>query len=174
MNKRIFAAVLTLVICTSALGQSNWFKDPGNFAGDVSAMMAVTNSDPSIMAGNAVISLYGSSSEEVKKKLFQISNVMYQKKKYKAIPQFTDFFAAVSAAGSKMSPTDLDSMLYVTQKILEKYEHRQINTYFTTIKNFFEKDALFVSAYNSLYVKGGSYKFRFVEVIDSSPMDRYE
>lgn len=175
MNKRFLLTVVAVCFSLLLKAQSNVFKDPATFSADVTAMMAVTKAEPSIAAGNAIISYYGSASEPVKKKIFDLSNQMFYKKKFKAIPHFTNFFAAVAFAGAKMSPTDVDSMLYVTQKVLEKYDSKQIGSFFITLKTFFEKDALFISAYNSLYVKGGSYKIKWVEAApEPSPMDKYD
>lgn len=176
MNKNIVLLVIAMSVSILLKAQSNLFKDQANFATDVNAMMALSKAEASINAGNGIVSYYGSASDVIKKKLFDISQVMYQKKKYKANPQFTDFYTAISAASAKnMSASDMDSLLFVTQKVLEKYDNKQLISYFNTIKIFFQKDALFASAYNTLYAKGGTFKFRFVEAVEApSFMDKYE
>jgi len=166
MNSKYYCGVLLILL--SALSpvwaQVGIFKDPANFSNDVSTFMAGPKTEVATNAGTGVVSVYGSASDAVKTKIFDITQKLYQKKKFKA-PQFVDFYAALYAAGSKknISQTDLDSLLYVTQKMVEKYDSKQITAFFTTIKNLFDKDALFVSTFNSLNVKGGFYKFRFLE-----------
>ncbi|MBX9851174.1 MAG: hypothetical protein K2X86_05380 [Cytophagaceae bacterium] len=167
MNKGILLSLVAFSFSFLSFGQVSLFKDKANFNADVQAMMAVTKNEKSIQIGNSLLTVYAQSSETIQAKLFELSQIMYQKKKYKANPHFNEFYSAVVAAVSvkNMPATDLDSMLYVTKLVLDKYDSKQVNSYFTTIKTFFQKDALFASAYNSLYVKGGTFKFRFVEAV---------
>lgn len=159
-----FLLLLLTFVCQVRAQVAGLFKDQASFTNDVKTMMELSKQEPSIAAGNNIQTVYSSTSDPVKKKLFEITQFLYQKRKFKSA-QYIDFFSAVYAAATvkNVPASDLDSMLYVTQKILEKYDSKQMLTFFTTIRNFFEKDALFATSYNSLYVKGGSYRFRFVE-----------
>jgi hypothetical protein len=174
-NLRILALIFSISLSSQVFAQS-LFKDQANFTNDVKTLMSYPQApEATVNAGNGLISVYSSSGEEVKKKLFELSQFMYNKKKYRATPTFTDFYSAVFSAVSKknMSRIDLDSMLYVTQKAVEKYDNKQLTSYFSTLRTFFEKDAFFISQYNSLYVKGGSFKIRLAEP-PPSPPDPYE
>jgi len=150
------------------------FKDPANFSNDVNTLMSTAKTEAATNAGNGITSVYGSASDAVKKKIFDITQYFYQKKKYKAV-NYIDFYLAIYAAKSKknLADSDLDSLLYMTQKVQEKYSSKQFSTFFITIKNLFEQDAIYYSSFNSLYVKGGTYKFRFIEAAPD-PADKYD
>lgn len=151
--------------------------DPQGFIQMAGQMMTNTKSERSIRVYNEFSSVWtGSLDENTKKSVIRISQDM-ARKRLRASTNFTDFYSALVSAVQRhrMSSADIDSILYVTEKVLKHYDAKARNEFFQTMALFLEKDLFYSSAYNQLHVKTSSFKFSYIEALpDVSPIDAYD
>jgi hypothetical protein len=158
--------ILLFLLVFSANAQNyKLSENPDEFANDVAVMMNGTKVPSSMKAGEDFVNAWNSGKIESadKQKLINITKVML-KKKYRAKPHYEGLFNMVtSAAVTKSLPSpELSKVINVTQKVVDTYDSQALLGYFETCKNLFESEALFVSNYNSLIIKNGSYTFDYV------------
>jgi hypothetical protein len=144
--------------------QYKFSSDPAQFVGDVTGML---NSSKSPIMQQVSIDFQGvwpSVSTVQQKKIIDIAQKMLKSKKYRPNPHFLDLFSIVNFSKAKgLNDNQIDSLLYVTDKVIEKLQVKQASNYLSTIKSFIETNTLYKGKTNSLFVQGGSYNFNFIE-----------
>jgi hypothetical protein len=164
MLNRFVCVIVLICACHLSKAQYKFSSDPAAFVTDVNTMMANTKNAAAIQAGTTFGNTLNSFSADQQKKIIETVQKLGKSKKIKAQPNFTDFFTALTAAKNKnISSSNLDSLLVVTNKITDTYEGRLVQSYITTIKDFFDKGLLYNSNYNKLRVIGNDYTIRIIE-----------
>ncbi|HWZ21679.1 MAG TPA: hypothetical protein VNW06_03445, partial [Cytophagaceae bacterium] len=152
--------------------QYKFSSDPAVFVQDINTMMANTKNPAAIQTGTAFGSTFSSYSPDQQKKIIETVQKLGKSKKAKSSPNFTDFFSALMAAKSKqISSANFDTLLIITNKIVDNYEGKVVQSYLNTIHIFFEKGLLYNFTYNRLRVIGGDYSFRFIETAQNAVVE---
>ena len=159
---------LLLIVSLQGFAQKDRFVEASQFSTEMIEMMTRSKSAAALeMATSFDAAWNGSSfSSEQKKKVIQIGNRMY-KKGFRA-SHFGRYISVLTSAVSteNISTENLNSLLEVTLKTINKQDNKEINTYFKTLKSFFKQKALFTSSFNKLYVENSDYKFDFIEYVE--------
>ena len=159
---------LLLIVSLQGFAQKDRFVEVSQFSSEMIEMMTRSKSAEALeMATSFDAAWNGSSfSEEQKKKVIQIGNQMY-KKGFRA-SHFGRYISVLTHAvvTEKISTDNLNGLLEMTLKTINKQDNKEINTYFKTLKSFFEQKALFTSTFNKLYVENSDYKFDFIEYVE--------
>jgi hypothetical protein len=160
--KSIFTAVL---ICLSfaASAQYQLSPEPGKFIQDVNLMLGNTKLETSIQVANEFSAFWTAFPEDQKKKIVDVSIKMVKSKKLRANGQFTDFFAILNAAKNKNLPSSqIDTILYITDKVITIFDGNQMANLFSTIRLFLEKGYVYKTNFNSLRISGGNFSFKYM------------
>ena len=169
MLNRLGFTIAFICVFHISNAQYKFSSDPAGFMQDVNTMMANTKNPAAIQTGTAFGTAFSAYSPEQQKKIIETVQKLGKSKKLKSNPNFTDFFSALVAANSKqISSTNLDTLLLITNKLVDNYEAKIIQSYLNTIRIFFEKGLLYNYTYNRLRVIGGNYSFRLVETSSTS------
>ncbi len=114
-----------------------------------------------------------------KSRMMSITEKMVDKR-FKVRPQFLNFFGAINSAVriQNMQGAELDGFLETTEKVLDKYERKDISTYLSNVNLFLNENALFKSNTYDLVVRGGSFVFKYVdneeEFVEDEPEDFFD
>ena len=164
MLNRLGFIIAFLCVCHLSKAQYKFSSDPTAFLADVNLMMANTKNPAAIQVGSAFGSTLSSYSADQQKKIIETAQKMGKSKKAKAHPNFTDFFITLTAAKSKqISDSNLDTLLIITNKIVDNSDSKTLQGFLITMRDFFDKSMLYSSSYNRLRMSGGSYTFRLIE-----------
>ncbi|MEY3450826.1 MAG: hypothetical protein RL711_651, partial [Bacteroidota bacterium] len=92
-------------------------------------------------------------------------SILMIKKKCKTASHFTPYFSTIANAVTRKNipASKLDTLLFVTNYLLEDPKPKKIVAFLETTKIFMESDLLYKSNFNKLRVSGGSYSFGFVK-----------
>ena len=156
------SAFLCVVHFTNA--QYKFSSDPTVFVQDVNAMMANTKNPVAIQTATVFSTALTAYSPDQQKKIIEIFQKLGKSKKAKSHPNYTDLLTALNfAKGKKISESNIDSLLFITSKIIDLYDGKTVQAYLNTIRIFLEKDLLYSSNYNRLRMSGGNFSFKFIE-----------
>jgi hypothetical protein len=174
MNLKSVLTAVLLCLSFAASAQYNLSPEPGKFIQDVNLMLGNTRLETSIQVGNAFTTLWnGSFTDDQKKKIIDVSIKMVKTKKLRANGQFTDFFAILNAAKNKNLPaSDLDTLLFIVDKVNGTFDGNQMANLFATLRVFLEQGYLYKSNFNSLKVTGGTFSFKYKG--DAAVTDKYD
>ncbi len=153
--------------CQFLQAQNIKFSDfPSELNKDVNTMMLASRNEQGIQAGKNLESIWGNGlNEGQQQKIYSISKKMAARR-YKLIPQFSQFYDAVyHAIHTQNIPSgDLDKFLLATEQIVDKYDPKQSARFFDFIEPFFEKRLLYYSKSYQLYAQGGTFNFDIKEI----------
>lgn len=175
LRKYFFSILLTFIIIPS-FGQYVFPDDAEGFLKMADQMMHNTKKDRSIRVYEDFSSVWSNLSEANRKKIIKISQEM-SKRHLRPSTNFTDFFASIAYGSLKrnLSSSDIDSLLYVVEKVLENWDSKAGNHFFATTALFLENAQFYASSYNQLDVTGGTIKFKYIEAVpETSPIDIYD
>jgi hypothetical protein len=170
MNK-IFKSICVGILLFSTFpswGQTvQLTENPEEFTKNLQTILSASNKPDARKAGDDFVAAWqsGKLSQSQQKQIIGIGLKM-QKRKVKGVPGFDHFAAIISLAlNENISSTQIDKLLEMTEKVVDKQANNNILLrYLTNLRVFFEKDALHTSNYNSLIVSGGSYTFDYLEI----------
>ena len=139
-------------------------EDPNQFILDVNTMMTNSKNPKAIKAGTELQTAWGALNDKHKKLIISTSILMI-KKKCKTATHFTPYFSTIANAVTRKNipASKLDTLLFVTNYLLEDPKPKKIVAFLETTKIFMESDLLYKSNFNKLRVSGGSYSFGFVK-----------
>lgn len=166
MNIRHILAIFLLSLFPLLVKAQYKLSDkPDEFMADVTAMMAGSKSAEAIKASQDFEAVWGSRfSEAQKQKTIGIAKKMVSKR-YKPASHFQPFFKTIASALTlqNISASELDNLLYVSEKMVDLYDSKQLLGSLSTLNTFFEKKILFSSNYNRLHALGGTFTLAFKE-----------
>lgn len=163
MNSGIKIVFLLLIFNFPLMAQYKFSSEPEKFIAEVNTMFQNSKSASLLEVGTNFNSVWGNFEDKQRKKIIEISQEMVKLKRFRA-SHYGDLFGGLAAAKTRGLPSSqLDSILYITQKILPKFDGKQTNYYFTTLRQFLEGDFLYKSSYNTLKISGGTFSFKFME-----------
>ncbi len=175
MLNRLVVVLALVCLFQVSKAQYKFSSDPAVFLQDINTMMTNTKNPVAIQTGTSFGSTFASYSPEQQKKIIDLVIKMGKSKKIKSHPNFTDFFICLSAAKNKsISSANFDTLVIITDKIVDTYEGALVQSYINTMRIFFEKDVLYTSNYNRLRVIGGSYSLRLLEPKTDNSYNNYE
>ena len=160
-----------IILIATIFGSANLFAqnlklsdDPNQFILDANTMMVNSKNPKAMKAGSELQAAWGAIGEKQKKMIISISQQMI-KKKCKTNVHFTPFFATIGNAVTRKSipASKLDTLLFVTNTLLEGTKPKKFISFLETTKIFMESDLLYKSNFNRLRVVGGSYSFGFAK-----------
>src|SRR5687768_5271344 len=129
--------ILFFISSLSLKAQFVLSSDPAVFLGDVDKMLQSTKNEKAAQVSSAFSTSWSGFTDGQRKNIIALSQKMLKAKKFKAYPHFTDFFAALAAAKSKAIPSaQIDSLIFITGKVIGIYDGKQINSYFPSIRKF--------------------------------------
>lgn len=165
------AALYFLFSTQQLYAQYKFSSDPAQFITEATGML---NSSKSVAMQQVSLDFQTAWPNYVsihQKKIIDISQKMLKSKKYRPNPHFLDFFAGLIAAKNKnLTENQLDSMLYVTAQVTEKLNVKQVNTYLVNLRMFLESNFIYKTKFNSLYVEGGSFSFKYIAAAYDAPL----
>ena len=166
--KFILILILALIGFSVANAQNlKLSEDPNQFIVDVNTMMTNSKNAKAMKAAADLQAAWGSLNDKHKKLIIGTSILMI-KKKCKTNTHFTPYLSTVANAVIRKSipASKLDTLLFVTNYLLEDPKPKKIISFLETTKLFMESDLLYKSNFNKLRVVGGSYSFGFVKSDD--------
>ncbi len=166
--KKLF--LLCVVAFLSGVGslQAQVYKlpaDAGDFGSEVAKMLNSAGSQTARTNGELFNAAWegGQFSAAQQQEIIKLSQVMLTKR-FKPVPQLSNFFGALAlAAGKGLPANEMNNLLAVTAKVLEKHETQQINRYLSVLEGFFTRQSLYASNYSGLYANGGTVSFEYKE-----------
>jgi hypothetical protein len=164
-TRHILAILLLSLLPLLANAQYKLSDKPDEFMADVTAMMASSKSPEAIKAGQDFEAVWSTRfSDGQKVKTIGIAKKMVAKR-YKPASHFQPFFKTISSAITvqNLSAAELDNLLFMSEKMVDQYDSKQLLGSLATLTTFFEKKVLFISNYNRLHVQGGSFILAFKE-----------
>src|SRR6478735_8739635 len=162
LDRLFILLVFVLGVALPAQSQYKFSSDPAQFVTDVNAMFTTANVPQGLTAASSFTAAWGTFTPEQQKKIIELSQKLSKSKKLRVNPQFTDYFALLAAVKSKgLESTTIDTLLIMTDKIVDDYDGRQLQGYFSTIRLVVEEGVIFKSAYSRLRVNGGNIRFRW-------------
>jgi len=176
MRLKYYLIFLIVALPLISRAQYKLASDPAQFIVDVNTMLNATNNQGAMLVASNFNSAWSGFSDDQKKRIIETCQKMLKSKKLRANPNFSDFFATlVASQNENLSSSNFDTLLFITQHAVEKYDGQKLNTFFSTIRLVVEKGMVYSSGYNRLYFKGGSYNFRMVEAKEEpSVIDQYD
>ena len=139
--------------------------EPENFGNEVAAMLNSAGNATARSNGILFSTAWaeGKFSASQQQEIIKLSQVMLTKR-FKPVPQLSNFFGALAMAADKGLPaSEMNNLLSVTSKVLEMQETQQINRYLSALEDFFLNQALYNSNYSRLYADGGKLSFEYKE-----------
>lgn len=137
---------------------------PADFGSEVAKVLSSTGNAEARASGEAFQAAWagGSFSDAQQQKIVSLYRQMLDKR-YKPLPQLSHYFGILAGAAGKSLPSvQMDSLLYTTEKVVEKEGTRQVNTFLATLNGFFANNTLYFSNYSSLYANGGTISFDYI------------
>lgn len=175
MLNRLGFIIAFLCVCHLSIAQYKLSSDPATFVTDVNTMMAMTKNTTAIQVGSAFGGTLNSYSADQQKKIIETAQKMSKSKKAKAHPNFTDYFTILTAAKTKqISNANFDTLMIITNKIVDNYDSKTLQGYLVTVRDFFDKNMLYNSTYNRLRITGGNYTFRLIEAKKEVVIEDFE
>jgi hypothetical protein len=166
MYHRFILSLCLIFFSLVASAQIKFPDDESGYMQQASAMIQTAKNEKSSLAFQEFSNAWnaGNFSASNKKNIIKISQVM-AKKRLRTSTHFTSFYSFLYSAVAKrnMSTGDLDSLLLVTSKVLDKCDPKDVNSFFSNTAIFLDSYKIYSSSYNQLVVGGGSFKFRFAE-----------
>ncbi|MTI32002.1 hypothetical protein [Xanthovirga aplysinae] len=141
-------------------------NDPQSFGGQLYSLMQTTKNANAIALGEEFKQLWDNTGfgPTLQKEIIDIALKM-QEKRLKSRPYFEQFMGMLIHAKKTNGINDelFDELLKMTQKALSNYDSKTLQTYFVNLRLFFESQTLYQTRFYSLYAKGGTYSFEFLE-----------
>ncbi len=168
--------VLYLLLCLScpllSRGQAVRISDkPDQFMADVQKLMA-TGGPVAVRAGTNVQALWSENrlSAQQQERVMALSRKMNQKR-LPAATHFAPFYDALYYAitTQQTNAAVVDALLSLAEKLFDTVDPKTFAQSMQTAKLFLEKRELYAGRYNKLYAQGGSFQFRYVDAVPTSP-----
>lgn len=107
---------------------------------------------------------YGTTLSGIQKDTVMAITREMQAKNYNLIPYLSDFYETLMVAvdSAKLSGKNLDDMLSMLLKTVQQYDRNRWGNVAKTLKQFFEKGAIYYANYNQVYAESKGYSFGFV------------
>ncbi len=152
-------------LLTAGLAQAQSFKlsdKPDDFIRDAGALLNSTKNSEAARTGKEFEAVWTSLDAGNKDQIIGVARKMAARR-YRALPQFKNFFDAVTYAVTRenMNSGQLSKLLAVSDKVIDQYDSKQATRYLETIRIFLERKALYATNFNRLYAQGGTYSFEF-------------
>lgn len=157
---------LFLIVNLSGFGQTTIPSNPDQFIKTVSKMVRDVNKT----SGNESIERFepfwtGGTLDTKKQKYFIAQIQMMKKKGLKPVPYYTylmdQMYYAVNT--KSLSQSDLDTLIITNVKVLEQYNAKEINRYFSTTVSFLKDNVIGQSKKHTWTANEGSFRIKFVE-----------
>lgn len=149
---------------SKATAQAKLSEDPAQFVIDIKNAFIGSKNAQLIETGNSFESIWGSGSitEAQKKKIIKITQTL-QRKKYKINPHYAHFIGGIKEGVQSQLAVgqQLDSLLYVTERVIDNYGLKQVEVYLITVLDFLSKKSLYYSSYNHVKLASGTFGFGF-------------
>ncbi len=102
---------------------------------------------------------------EQKRKIVTLSRTML-KKGAPVYPVFTNFFSMLNSAVNDFSISSgkLDDLLFMVEKSFEAYDSRNFAVGLATLRALFQRNALFYTKNNALFISDANVEFEFKEI----------
>ena len=140
-----------------------------DFIKDLPIMMATANNSLVAASGDKIVQLWSKTFTEAQKiKLTSVCQKMLLLKAHKPSPHFYFFFEMLNAAveSGKATPTEIDSLLSVTDEVLDHYDLSATIKWYEGMLFFYTKKLVYTSNFNKLYASGGKFTIKFVGEYD--------
>ncbi|MCU0415726.1 MAG: hypothetical protein MUE33_00955 [Cytophagaceae bacterium] len=161
--KWVIGCILFTVALSQSIAQQRISGDPSTFPTEVTTMMATGANTYAIESGSKFTAVWGSFSATQQKQIIDVTQKLIKSKKLRTNPHFADYFVCLAALQSK-GADQVDSMLYITSKIIETYDATKMGQFFKTVRTVFDEGYLYKSNFNTTKVTGGTPRLRFVEI----------
>ncbi len=170
--KRVLYLLLCLWYPLFSMGQAVRISDkPDQFMTDVQKLMA-TGGPAAVRAGTDLQSLFSENrlSAQQQERVMVLSRKMNQKR-LPAATHFAPFYEALyhAIATQSAGTAGVDGLLTVAEKLFDTTDTKTFGQSLQTARQFLERRELYTGRYNKLYAQGGSFQFRFVDAVLTSP-----
>ncbi|MBC8109615.1 MAG: hypothetical protein H7Y04_00995 [Verrucomicrobia bacterium] len=164
---RYFLLMLVCCMCVNNVFAQSFkvnSENTADFPKDVNTFMEASKNPNAIKAGKDFEGVWGNLSESQQKQIIAIAKKMAAKK-FKAVPFFVQFFSGLASGVSKLSMAsgEIDKLLMVTEKVIDKNDARLTTAFFEAGSLFLDRRALFAARGNRLYALEGSFSFDWKE-----------
>ncbi|MFA0961857.1 hypothetical protein AB9P05_08610 [Roseivirga sp. BDSF3-8] len=138
----------------------------GGFGEKALEMMTRTKQEQAIEIGNLFAQKWqsGAFTASQKERIEKIATRM-EEKNLRPRPVFQDYFTMLAYAvdSNAVNAAELSNLLNVTEKVLDTYENKEITSFYRQLSTLFRYQAMHHNNYNSLYARGGTFTFDFIE-----------
>ena len=167
MRKLVLLCVVVVFAVAGKLQAQNYKlpEQADNFGTEVALLLSGTKNPDARLNGELFNSAWAGNgfTSSQKQEIIKLSQVMLVKR-FKPLPQLSSFFGSLgNASASGLSSVELDNLIAVTRKVVDKQGTQQVNRYLSTLEGFLKNRALYQSNYSSLLVNGGSVSFEYKE-----------
>lgn len=140
------------------------------YGNDVKSLLAKTNDSTAVKIGGQFAGVWEGLSAAQKDTIMATSTQMLTKS-YPLAPFFVNYYAAINAAvdSAQVSKQNLDALLSMLLQTSKHFNRNDFGYTVITLRDFFQRQALYYANYNQLYARNSKYSFSFI----SPPKNTY-
>ncbi|MDF9800622.1 hypothetical protein OKW21_005885 [Catalinimonas alkaloidigena] len=176
MNKgkrmKVFSIVSTLLLIAQIVcAQRYQLTDSVEVYGDdVKKLLTKTNDSTAIKIGDQFAGLWQELSASQRDTIMATSAQMLAKN-FQLTPFYVNYYAAINVAvdSAQLSQQNLNELLSMLLQTTKHYNRQEFGYTVATLRDFFQREAIYYANYNQLYARNGKYSFSFV----APPRDTY-
>lgn len=133
------------------------------YGNDVKRLLTKTNDSTAIKIGDQFAGLWQELSASQRDTIMATSKQMLAKN-FQLTPFYINYYAAINAAidSAQISKENLDGLLSMLLQTSQHYDRKEFGSTVATLRDFFQRQALYYANYNQLYARNGKYSFSFV------------
>ncbi|WKN33164.1 hypothetical protein PZB74_07385 [Porifericola rhodea] len=133
------------------------------YGDDVKRLLSRANDSTAIKTGDQFASLWQNLSSTQQDTIMATSSQMMAKN-FQLSPFFVNYYAAINAAidSANISATNLDAMLSMLHQTSREFNRKEFAYTTATLRDFFQRGALYFANYNKLYARNATYSFEFI------------
>ncbi|MEK6475896.1 hypothetical protein WJR50_00125 [Catalinimonas sp. 4WD22] len=169
---KVFSIVSTLLLIAQIVcAQRYQLTDSVEVYGDdVKRLLTKTNDSTAIKIGDQFAGLWQELSAAQRDTIMATSSQMLAKN-FQLTPFYVNYYAAINAAvdSAQISKQNLDELLSMLLQTTQHYDRKEFGYAVTTLRDFFQRQAIYYANYNKVYARNGKYSFSFI----APPQDTY-
>ncbi|WPP48083.1 hypothetical protein [Catalinimonas niigatensis] len=133
------------------------------YGNDVKTLLTKTNDSTAIKIGEQFAGLWQELSATQRDTIMATSSQMLAKN-FQLNPFFVSYYAVINTAvdSAQISKQNLDGLLSMLHQTAKHYDRKEFGYTVTTLREFFQRQALYYANYNKLLAKNAKYSFSFV------------
>ncbi len=140
------------------------------YGDDVKRLLTKTNDSTAIKVGDQFAGLWQELSAPQRDTIMATSAQMLAKN-FQLTPFYVNYYAAINAAvdSAQVSKQNLDGLLSMLLQTSKHYDRKAFGYTVTTLRDFFQRQAIYYANYNKLYARNGKYSFNFIAPPKNEP-----